>query len=77
MPDPHDSSPEVPQPRVLDQPWRIWASVAVVGIVLSGIVLGLLIIPVVQGRSAGIGGPAPIHKSYRSPRATASSLTES
>src|SRR5215510_1606541 len=43
-----------PEPRVLDQPWRIWASVAVLGIVLSGVVLGMLIIPVVQGRSDGI-----------------------
>ena len=43
-----------PEPRVLDQPWRIWASVAVLAIVLSGVVLGVLIIPVVQGRSEGI-----------------------
>ena len=43
-----------PEPRVLDQPWRIWASVAVLGIVLGGVVLGVLIIPVVQGRSDGI-----------------------
>src|SRR5437899_919850 len=42
------------EPHVLDQPWRIWASVAIFGIVLSGIVLGVVIIPVVQGRSDGI-----------------------
>src|SRR6187399_2532586 len=42
------------EPHVLDQPWRIWASVAVFGIVLIGIVLGVVIIPVVQGRSDGI-----------------------
>ena len=47
-----DSS--APEPRVLDQPWRIWASVAVLGIVLGGVLLGVLIIPVVQGRSDGI-----------------------
>jgi cytochrome c553 len=41
-------------PHVLDQPWRIWSSVAVLGILLSGIVLGVLIIPVVQGRGAGL-----------------------
>src|SRR5262249_31051091 len=41
-------------PRVLDQPWRIWSSVAVLGIVFSGILLGVLIIPIVQGRGAGI-----------------------
>jgi cytochrome c553 len=42
------------QPHVLDQPWRIWASIAVFGIVLSGVLLGVLIIPVVQGRSDGV-----------------------
>jgi cytochrome c553 len=43
-----------PEPEVLDQPWRIWASVAVLVIVLGGVLLGVLIIPVVQGRSDGI-----------------------
>jgi cytochrome c553 len=38
----------------LDQPWRFWASVAVFGVLLSGIFLGVVIIPVVQGRSDGI-----------------------
>src|SRR6478609_8028959 len=42
------------EPHVLDQPWRIWASVAIFGILLSGIILGVVIIPVVQGRSAGL-----------------------
>src|SRR5438477_408713 len=42
------------EPHVLDQPWRIWSSIAVLGILLSGILLGVLIIPVVQGRSAGL-----------------------
>jgi cytochrome c553 len=42
------------EPHVLDQPWRIWASLAVFGIVLLGILLGVVIIPVVQGRSDGI-----------------------
>jgi cytochrome c553 len=37
--------------HALDQPWRIWASIAIFGIVLSGVVLGVVIIPVVQGRS--------------------------
>ena len=41
-------------PHVLDQPWRIWATVAVLVILLAGFVLGMLIIPVVQGRSDGI-----------------------
>lgn len=37
-----------------DRLWRIWPTVAVLMIVLSGVLLGVLIIPVVQGRSAGI-----------------------
>ena len=41
-------------PHVLDQPWRTWSSLAVLGILLSGIVLGVLIIPIVQGRTAGL-----------------------
>ncbi len=42
------------EPHVLDQPWRIWASVTVFGVALLGIVLGVVIIPVIQGRSDGI-----------------------
>lgn len=38
----------------LDRPWRTWASIAVLAVVLGGVVLGVLIIPVVQGRSDGI-----------------------
>lgn len=49
--EPHQSPSD---PHVLDQPWRIWSTVAVLGILLSGIVLGVLIIPVVQGRGAGL-----------------------
>ena len=41
-------------PHVLDQPWRVWATIAIVGILLGGIALGVIIIPVVQGRAAGI-----------------------
>jgi len=37
-----------------DRQWRIWASAAVIATVFSGILLGVLIIPVVQGRSDGI-----------------------
>jgi cytochrome c553 len=40
--------------HALDRPWRLWASIAVLTIAFSGILLGVLIIPVVQGRSAGI-----------------------
>jgi cytochrome c553 len=45
---------ETSEPRVVDRPWRIWPSVTVIAIVLFGALLGVLIIPVVQGRGAGI-----------------------
>jgi cytochrome c553 len=45
---------EPSDPSALDQPWRIWPSVAVLAIVLSGALLGVLIIPIVQGGNAGI-----------------------
>src|SRR2546430_212185 len=48
------SDPRISDPHVLDQPWRTWASIAIVGIVLFGVALGILVIPIVQGRSAGI-----------------------
>jgi cytochrome c553 len=38
----------------LDRQWRTWASIAVFAVVLSGALLGVLIIPVMQGRSDGI-----------------------
>ncbi len=41
-------------PHVLDQPWRIWSTVAVMTIVLAGILLGVIVIPIVQGRQAGL-----------------------
>jgi cytochrome c553 len=50
----HDVEPHISEPHVLDQPWRIWASVAVVGILVAGIILGVLVIPIVQGRAAGL-----------------------
>jgi cytochrome c553 len=49
-----DRSTPPSEPHVLDQPWRTWSTVAVLGILLSGILLGVLIIPVVQGRGAGL-----------------------
>ena len=42
------------EPHALDRPWRIWASIAVSVVALGGVLLGVLIIPVVQGRSDGI-----------------------
>ena len=43
-----------PDAGTMDRPWRIWASVAVLATVSCGIILGVVIIPVVQGRSDGI-----------------------
>jgi cytochrome c553 len=45
----HDSDP-----HVLDQPWRVWATITVIGLLLSGVILGVIVIPVVQGRAVGI-----------------------
>lgn len=49
-----DTSPKLSEPHVLDQPWRLWSSFTVIGILLAGILLGVLIIPIVQGRNAGL-----------------------
>ena len=48
------SEPRISEPHVLDQPWRVWATVTVLAIVIIGVILGVVVIPVVQGRSAGI-----------------------
>jgi cytochrome c553 len=45
---------QLSESRSADRLWRIWPSVAVLAIVLSGALLGALIIPIVQGRGAGI-----------------------
>ena len=37
-----------------DAAWRLWSALAVAGIVITGGVLGFLILPVVQGQSGGI-----------------------
>jgi cytochrome c553 len=42
------------EPHDHDQPWRLWASIAVFAILLAGILLGVVVIPVVQGRGDGI-----------------------
>ena len=82
-----DSRPS--EPHVLDQPWRVWASVAIVGILLVGVLLGVIIIPVVQGRSAGLdaytaicralgltaGSPAQPQPSDRTPPTPVSQVT--
>jgi cytochrome c553 len=40
--------------HAVDRQWRTWSSIAVLAVLLSGVLLGVLIIPVVQGRSDGI-----------------------
>jgi cytochrome c553 len=46
--------PAPSDPQVLDQPWRLWSTVAVMSILLAGILLGVVVIPVVQGWRAGL-----------------------
>lgn len=41
-------------PAALDRPWRVWASVAIVGVLLFSVVFGFIVIPVVQGYAGGI-----------------------
>lgn len=38
----------------LDHNWRLWASIIIVGVLLFSVVFGFLIIPVLQGRAAGL-----------------------
>ncbi|HEX8233814.1 MAG TPA: c-type cytochrome [Caulobacteraceae bacterium] len=47
--DRHDAAP-----RVLDQPWRIWASVIVAGALGLAALGGFIILPIVQGGQAGL-----------------------
>jgi cytochrome c553 len=42
------------EPDALDKPWRLWASVAIISVLAFSVVFGFLILPVVQGRAAGI-----------------------
>jgi cytochrome c553 len=37
-----------------DRSWRLWSSVAVIGFLLIGALLGFVVIPVVQGQAAGL-----------------------
>jgi cytochrome c553 len=46
--------PAPSDPHVLDQPWRLWSTVAVMSILLVGILLGVVVIPVVQGWAVGL-----------------------
>jgi cytochrome c553 len=40
--------------REIDRPWRFWASVIIVSILAFSVVFGFLILPIVQGRAAGL-----------------------
>jgi len=76
-------------PHVLDKPWRVWSTIAVMTILLAGILLGVVIIPVVQGRGAGLdaytaicralgilpGSPAQPQPSDRTPPTPVSQVT--
>jgi hypothetical protein len=54
--------------------WRNWASAAVIATVLSGILLGVLIIPVVQGRNEGIDAYTAICRALGIPGFSAASF---
>jgi cytochrome c553 len=41
-------------PETLDRPWRLWASIIITGGLAFSVVFGFLVLPVVQGYSAGI-----------------------
>src|SRR6478735_2826618 len=38
----------------LDRPWRLWASVIIVSLLAFSVLFGFVILPVVQGRAAGL-----------------------
>jgi cytochrome c553 len=42
------------EPEALDRPWRLWASVIIVGVLAFSVVFGFLVLPVVQGYAAGV-----------------------
>ena len=42
------------EPEALDRPWRLWASVIIVGGLAFSVVFGFIVLPVVQGYSAGV-----------------------
>jgi cytochrome c553 len=42
------------EPEALNKPWRFWASVAIISVLAFSVAFGFLILPVVQGRAAGL-----------------------
>jgi cytochrome c553 len=42
------------EPEALDRPWRLWASVLIIGVLAFSVVFGFIVLPVVQGYAAGV-----------------------
>lgn len=40
--------------ETLDQPWRRWASIIIIGVLAFSVVFGFIVLPVVQGYAAGV-----------------------
>jgi len=40
--------------REIDRPWRLWASTIIVSLLAFSVLFGFLILPIVQGRAAGL-----------------------
>lgn len=43
-----------PKADPLDRPWRVWASVAILSVFAFSLVFGFVLLPVMQGRAAGV-----------------------
>jgi cytochrome c553 len=43
---------DAPDPR--DRPWRLWASVAILSVFAFSVLFGFVLLPVIQGRGAGL-----------------------
>ena|SRR6266850_886310 len=41
-------------PDPLDRPWRLWASVAILSVFAFSVLFGFVLLPVMQGRAAGV-----------------------
>jgi len=41
-------------PDPLDRPWRVWASVAILSVFAFSLLFGFVLLPVIQGRAAGV-----------------------
>lgn len=54
-PTPTDTHPGDPiDPRTLDRPWRLWASLGIGGALLVGALLAFLVLPALQRENAGL-----------------------